>query len=51
MALVAWQLQRHALVDWKTGCIAFAAAIALLRFRLNAAWLVLGGALLGFFVL
>ena len=37
MALVTWQLQRQALVDWKTTAIAAAALLLLLRFKLNAA--------------
>lgn len=34
-------------LDWVAVAIALLAAIALLRFRLNAAWLVLGGAMVG----
>jgi chromate transporter len=47
MAVVTWQLGRAALIDWLTGAIAALAALLLLRFRLNSAWLVLGGAALG----
>lgn len=48
MAVVTWQLGRAALVDWFTIAMAVASAVLLLRYRLNSAWLVLGGALFGF---
>ena len=51
MALVTWHLQRQALVDWKTVAIAVGAMLLLLRFKLNAAWLVLAGGVLGFALL
>ena len=47
MAAVTWQLWRGAVVDATTTLIALAAALALFAFRLNSAWLVLGGGLLG----
>jgi len=47
MAVVTLQLVRAALVDWLTVVIALAAAFLLLRFKLNSAWLVLVGALVG----
>jgi chromate transporter len=47
MAPGTWQLGRAALVDWLTAAIAALAALRLLRFRVNSAWLVLGGAALG----
>ena len=47
MAAVAVQLARSALVDALTLAIAAASAVLLLRFRVNSAWLVLGGAALG----
>ncbi|MBI4012614.1 MAG: chromate efflux transporter [Candidatus Rokubacteria bacterium] len=47
MAVVTWQLGRAALVDWLTVVLAAAAAVLLLRFRVNSAWLVLGGAAAG----
>lgn len=46
MAIVSWQLGRAALVDFATMAIAAASAV-LLRLRVNSAWLVLGGALVG----
>ena len=47
MAAVSYQLGRSAIVDWLTVALAIASAILLLRFRINSAWLVLGGALAG----
>jgi chromate transporter len=46
MAVVTLQLGRSALINWQAGVIAAAAALAL-HFNVNTAWLVLGGALLG----
>ncbi len=50
MAVVTWQLGRAALVDLTTGALAFTSAVMLIYFRVNAAWLVLGGALIGLLV-
>ena len=47
MAGVTWQLGRAAIVDWLTALLAVVAAALLLRFKLNSAWLVLGGGLVG----
>jgi chromate transporter len=47
MAVVTWQLARAALVDPLTIALAAASGVLLLRYRVNSAWLVLGGALLG----
>ena len=47
MAAVAWQLGRAAIVDVTSAVIALASAVALLRYRVNSAWLVGGGALIG----
>lgn len=47
MAVVTWQLGRAALVDVVTCALAILSAVLLLRFRVNSAWLVLGGALIG----
>jgi len=47
MVVVTVQLGRAAVVDLPTALLALAAAIALLRFKLNATWLMLGGAALG----
>lgn len=47
MAVVTWQLGRAALVDVPTLLLALASAVLLVRFRVNSAWLVLGGAAIG----
>ena len=47
MAAVTWQLGRTAIVDIATAVIAILAFGFHLRFRVNSAWLVVGGALLG----
>jgi chromate transporter len=47
MAAVTWQLGRASLVDTATALLAVASLIALLRFRVNSAWLVLVGATVG----
>src|ERR1700680_699918 len=47
MAAVSYQLGRSAIVDWVTIGLAMASAVLLLRFRINSAWLVLGGAVVG----
>ncbi|HEX5080464.1 MAG TPA: chromate efflux transporter [Blastocatellia bacterium] len=47
MAVVTWRLGQTALVDWLSVAMLGAGLILLIRFRLNSAWLVLAGALLG----
>lgn len=47
MAVVTWQLGRAALVDSLAIVLAAISAVLLLRFRVNSAWLVFGGALVG----
>jgi chromate transporter len=47
MAGVTWQLGRAAIVDIPTAVLALAAAAVLFRFRINSAWLVLAGGLIG----
>ncbi len=47
MAVVSVQLGRSALVDWITVLLAAASALLLLRFKVNSAWLIAGGALTG----
>ncbi|CAN5525315.1 chromate efflux transporter [soil metagenome] len=47
MAGVTWQLGRTAVVDTFSALLAVAAIILLIRFKVNAAWLVIGGGLLG----
>ena len=48
MAGVTWQLGRNAIVDPFSAILALVALGLLVRFRINAAWLVLGGGALGF---
>lgn len=47
MAGVTWQLGRAAIVDWLTALLAIGAALLLFRFKINSAWLVLAGGLIG----
>ena len=47
MAAVAVLLAREAVVDWMTLALALTSAALLLRFRVNSAWLVLGGGAVG----
>jgi chromate transporter len=47
MAVVTWQLGRAALVDPLTVALAIASGVLLVRFRVNSAWLVLAGVLVG----
>lgn len=47
MATVTWQLGRASVVDWRTFMLAAVAGIVLATKRVNAAWLILGGAIVG----
>jgi chromate transporter len=47
MTAVAWSLGRTTLVDAWTWTIGLASALLLIVFRVNATWLILGGAALG----
>ncbi len=47
MAVVTWQLGKASLVDWPSISLAVIAAFLLLRYKINSAWLVLGGAVVG----
>ena len=47
MAAVAWLLGRDAIVDPPTAALAIAAAVLLIRYRVNSAWLVVGGGVIG----
>jgi chromate transporter len=50
MAVVTWQLGRAALVDVWTVGLAVVSAVLLIRYRVNSAWLVLGGGVVGLLV-
>jgi chromate transporter len=47
MAAVVWVLARDAIVDWYTVLLLAVAAVLLLRFNVNSAWLVIGGGAAG----
>ena len=47
MAVVTWKLGAAALADWVTVVLAVIATFLLLRYKINSAWLVLGGAGVG----
>jgi len=47
MGVVTWQLGRAALIDPLTIAIAVVSAVLLLAFRMNAAWLIVGAAVVG----
>jgi chromate transporter len=47
MAVVSWQLARASVINVETDVLAAVSLVALLRFRVNSAWLVLGGAIVG----
>jgi chromate transporter len=47
IAVVAWQLGKASIRDWLTVSILVVSAIALLRFKVNSAWLILGAGMVG----
>jgi chromate transporter len=47
MMAVAWQLGVSSIVDVFTAALAVIAAVLLIRYRVNSAWLVLGGGAAG----
>jgi chromate transporter len=47
MAVVTWQLGRTAIVDWLSALMAIASCIAVFRYKINSAWLVIAGGLIG----
>lgn len=47
MAAVTWELGRTAIVDWLTAGVAIVAGLLLFRFKINSAWLIAGGGLVG----
>jgi len=50
MAVVTWQLGRAAILDVTTVLLTILSTILLMRFRINSAWLILGGAAVGMIV-
>jgi chromate transporter len=50
MTAVTWQLGRASLIDWLTVAISAISLMLLMRFRINSAWLVLGGAIIGLLI-
>ncbi len=47
MAAVTVELARHTLIDWGAWLIALISAVVLFRYKVNSAWLILGGAAIG----
>ncbi len=47
MAVVTWELGKASIVDWTTMAIFVVSLIALLRFRVNSAWVVAAAAAIG----
>ena len=50
MAVVTWQLGKASLVDWTTLAIFGVGMVALLRFKVNSAWLIGAAAVAGWFL-
>jgi chromate transporter len=51
MAVVTYRLGTAALIDWRTISLAIISAYLLIRYRINSAFLVIGGAVLGLLAL
>jgi chromate transporter len=47
MIAVTWDLGRAAIIDAPTVALAAVGAVALIRFRINSAWLIVGGGIVG----
>jgi chromate transporter len=47
MAVVTWEIGRAALGDWLTITLLISSLVLLIRYHLNSAWLVFGGAITG----
>jgi chromate transporter len=47
MAVVAWQLGKASITDWLTISILIVSLIAILRFKINSAWLILAAGIVG----
>lgn len=50
MMFVTFELGRSALIDWLTVLLCLVSFVLLIRFKVNSAWLILGGALVGLMV-
>jgi len=50
MVVVTYQLGRAAIVDFPTIALAVLSGVILFSFRVNSAWLVLGGAIAGLLI-
>ncbi|MGC2540183.1 MAG: chromate efflux transporter [Candidatus Sulfotelmatobacter sp.] len=50
MAVVAWQLGKASVTDWLTVSMLAVSLIAILRFKVNSAWLILGAGIVGWVV-
>jgi chromate transporter len=47
IAVVAWQLGKASVTDWLTVSILVVSVIAIFRFKVNSAWLILGAGIVG----
>jgi|HubBroStandDraft_1064217.scaffolds.fasta_scaffold00098_51 chromate transporter len=47
IAVVAWQLGKASITDWFTVSILAVSALAIFRFKINSAWLILGAGIAG----
>lgn len=50
MTGVTWQMGVAAVTDWLTALLAVAAALVIFRYKINSAWLVLAGGVIGVLV-
>jgi chromate transporter len=50
MAVVSFKLAVAAIIDLPTIILTVVSLLTVFRFKINSAWLVLGGAIVGFFV-
>jgi chromate transporter len=48
MIVVTYELGRTALIDLPTVALLIISVVLLIRYRINSAWLVIGGALAGY---
>lgn len=50
MAYVTFELGRSAIIDWLTILLFIISGVLLIRYKINSAWLILSGAILGFVI-